>query len=72
MISLPRGDDAVLGEDGMEVVRSQAQVALQARAWSAVGVILGWLEAHEGQAAYASIQNNSGLTQGLADRSEAA
>jgi hypothetical protein len=28
--------------------------------------ILGWLEAHEGQAAYASIQNDSGLSQGLA------
>src|SRR5262249_60433863 len=30
--------------------------------------ILGWLEAHEGQAAYASIQNISGLRQGLACR----
>jgi hypothetical protein len=72
MISLPRGDDAVLGKTESRLSDRKLKSPFKpALAWSAVGVILGWLEAHEGQAAYASIQNISGLPQGLAGHLEA-
>jgi hypothetical protein len=55
MISLPRGDDAVLGETESRLSDRKLKSPFKpALAWSAIGVILGWLEAHEGQAAYAS------------------